>query len=50
MPGHIGSVSYNARGQVTAVTYANGVTTTNTYNDAPLLYRSGAGADAMAAG
>ena len=34
IPGHITSLTYNARGQVTQAVYANGVTTTNTYNDA----------------
>ncbi len=34
IPGHITSLAYNARGQVTQAVYANGVTTTNTYNDA----------------
>ncbi len=33
IPGHITSLTYNARGQVTVAVYANGVTTTNTYND-----------------
>ncbi len=33
IPGHITGLTYNARGQVTVATYANGVTTTNTYND-----------------
>jgi YD repeat-containing protein len=34
IPGHISSLAYNARGQVTQATYANGVTTTNSYSDA----------------
>jgi hypothetical protein len=34
IPGHITSLAYNARGQVTVAVYANGVATTNTYNDA----------------
>jgi YD repeat-containing protein len=34
IPGHVTNFTYNARGQVTSATYANGVTTTNTYNDA----------------
>jgi YD repeat-containing protein len=34
VPGGIASTAYNAAGQVTAIAYANGVTTTNTYNDA----------------
>ena len=33
IPGHVTSFTYNARGQVTQAVYANGVTTTNTYND-----------------
>ncbi len=31
--GHINLITYNARGQVTRIEYANGVVTTNTYND-----------------
>ncbi len=31
--GHINLITYNARGQVTKIEYANGVVTTNTYND-----------------
>ena len=31
IPGHVTSLSYNALGQVTVASYANGVTTTNTY-------------------
>jgi hypothetical protein len=34
VPGGIASTAYNAAGQVTSIAYANGVTTTNTYNDA----------------
>ncbi len=30
--GHINLITYNARGQVTKIEYANGVVTTNTYN------------------
>jgi RHS repeat-associated protein len=33
IPGHITSLKYNARGQVIRADYANGVVTTNTYND-----------------
>lgn len=33
IPGHITSLTYNARGQVTVAAYANGVTTNNLYND-----------------
>ncbi|MCZ8182435.1 MAG: FG-GAP-like repeat-containing protein [Beijerinckiaceae bacterium] len=33
-PGVVNSTLYNARGQVTSIAYANGVTTTYTYNDA----------------
>jgi RHS repeat-associated protein len=33
IPGHVTSLVYNARGQVTVATYVNGVTTTNTYDD-----------------
>ena len=32
IPGHITSIKYNARGQVTETVYANGVTTTNTFD------------------
>ena len=31
IPGHVTSLAYNALGQVTVANYANGVTTTNTY-------------------
>ncbi|MFY0610813.1 MAG: VCBS repeat-containing protein [Hyphomicrobiaceae bacterium] len=31
--GHINAIAYNARGQITRIEYANGVVTTNTYND-----------------
>jgi YD repeat-containing protein len=34
VPGEITSTAYNAAGQVTAIAYQNGVTTSNTYNDA----------------
>jgi YD repeat-containing protein len=34
IPGHITSLTYNQRGQVVEAVYANGVKTTNTYNDA----------------
>jgi RHS repeat-associated protein len=33
IPGHVTSLKYNARGQVIRADYANGVVTTNTYND-----------------
>jgi hypothetical protein len=33
IPGHVTSLAYNARGQVTSAAYANGVTTTNSYQD-----------------
>lgn len=33
IPGHVTGFVYNARGQVTQATYANGVVTTNTYNE-----------------
>jgi YD repeat-containing protein len=33
IPGHVTALHYNARGQVIRAEYANGVSTTNTYDD-----------------
>jgi hypothetical protein len=47
IPGHITSLTYNARGQVVQAVYANGVTTTNTYTFlAPPDAHAASGADA----